>query len=342
LSGLEPEVGGESFVSAEAAELEDIGTLVKAGWSEDYVRVGTNETAETHVVPPVKLFEGRWRLFTKNGVKGMTMLRNRKALEKAQKLEDKPVKFVMGIFTTNRWKDEAYRAAIRRTWMTQSWVCQIDDILDPPGDCQIFVAFVVGKDDSIPPKPANHTVETDIVALDEKESMNCGKTRAWFAYASDEYDMATHIGKMDMDAYVDVHGLLGLLQAFTSKTDCHHVYGGRPWHCPQDFCPKMKCGGPNSTDYYSYRNGDPNCWTYMQGGFYFMSRNLASSVAEEGGWWHTRSSACLAEDAITGKAVDLWGRQRKECVATLDLRGQEVIWHPDKPDFWISSWYRPE
>uniref|UniRef100_A0A7S1PLB7 Hexosyltransferase n=1 Tax=Alexandrium catenella TaxID=2925 RepID=A0A7S1PLB7_ALECA len=125
------------------------------------------------------------------------------------------------------------------------------------------------------------------------------------------------------------------------STGCPHVFGGRTWTClgSTDYCPPARCGLPLGQDFFKYNSSNPECYSYMQGGFYFMSRLMARDVARRDGWWDRQSIKCEPEDAIAGRAIDTWGRQgpHRRCVSVVNLRGQEVIWHPDLPGYWEPS-----
>mmetsp|Transcript_100995 Transcript_100995/g.268478 ORF Transcript_100995/g.268478 Transcript_100995/m.268478 type:complete len:83 (-) Transcript_100995:234-482(-) len=81
----------------------------------------------------------------------------------------------------------------------------------------------------------------------------------------------------------------------------------------------------------------------MQGGFYFMTRVLASEVSRRDDWWDATSENCYPEDAVTGQAVFRKANETKECVAAMDLRGRAVVWHPDVDGrgFWDNITKKP-
>jgi len=289
-------------------------------------------------VPNISAFRDKWSRFAKEGLIERTNSSHRTA-----KLADpkqfrgprKGVKMVIGIFSTLSSEDVQYRQVIRDTWMTQPWICKMDGLYKPPDpDCTFFATFVVGAEEAAAhgDQVSSLTNEADVIVLPLAENMNCGKSRGWFEFAANNYTSATHIAKMDMDAFVDTRMFRPLVRRF--QTTCPYIYGGRPWHCPDIICPPAACGHPRGTVYEKYNNPDPTCWSYMQGGFYFMSRPLALAVSESSGWWDLQSRACNAEDVIAGKAVDTFRRVNDSCVSAMNLVGWHTVWHPD----WFGYW----
>jgi len=194
---------------------------------------------------------------------------------------------------------------------------------------------------------AMNTLELDVTVLDIQENMNRGKTRDWFHYAAAKYASPelgiTHIGKMDTDAYLDVGILIPTLTGFAAG--CPNAFGGRSWTCEKGaFCPPAGCGLPVGDDFLAYKSKDPGCWSYMQGGFYFMSSLMAHNVSEAGGWWHNQGKRCLPEDVMAGRAVASWGRtkERTRCMHVVNLLAQEVVWHPDWIGYWTPPFNKPE
>jgi len=86
-----------------------------------------------------------------------------------------------------------------------------------------------------------------------------------------------------------------------------------------------------------YAADDEDCYSYMQGGFYFMTRKLASRVAQEGGWWDAEVKNCHPEDITTGHAIQKYAVERGICVAALKFDGWDAYWHPDVAGHW-ESW----
>eukprot|EP00408_Alexandrium_pacificum_P019912 CAMPEP_0171202654 /NCGR_PEP_ID=MMETSP0790-20130122/25115_1 /TAXON_ID=2925 /ORGANISM="Alexandrium catenella, Strain OF101" /LENGTH=325 /DNA_ID=CAMNT_0011668087 /DNA_START=62 /DNA_END=1039 /DNA_ORIENTATION=+ len=245
-----------------------------------------------------------------------------------------PIRMVVGVFTELKEKLQAYRDVIRSTWMNHPLVCDIRGIHDPNTLCKVFVTFVVGKtlnwEEDVRTEPG-------LTVLPAIENMNCGKSQKWFDYVASRNWPATHVAKMDMDAFLDVQSLVASMESFS--TACPHVYGGRPWSCKEDkrFCPPEHCGMPLDGDFFKYNASDPDCYSYMQGGFYFMSVGLARDISSANGWWAHQD--CLAEDAVAGKAIWKHGMDLHmgTCVSVLNLTGTRAIWHPDGNNCWHNS-----
>lgn len=157
--------------------------------------------------------------------------------------------------------------------------------------------------------------------------MNDGKTHAWFKYAVESFPWATHIGKKDMDAYPRMPQLVGSLAQHTPPNNLayigvpftHHTCGGGP------NCPPVECGPPmNGALKYPH----PNCWSYMQGGLYILSSNLAKLVVPHPAWNHV---GC--EDLEIGKAVHA-------AVSSLPSDTLVAAWNPQAWDHAEPWWYR--
>jgi len=162
--------------------------------------------------------------------------------------------------------------------------------------------------------------------------MNCGKSRDWFTVAAREHRWPDYIGKMDVDTFVHASKLLSILRDVS--TPCEHVFGGKPWMCPPEkkACPPPQCwedgGGmefpTRRTGTYDFLQVDnashPECWHYMQGGFYFMSRQLAQEVTESDEDWRAFDARHDFEDASTGHAITEYARKRAgTCVAGMNI-----------------------
>jgi len=330
----------ETAVEDDSIQANSIFAAEEAGAEADSERdegaISVEGMEHFKALPNLSLFYDQWKNFTAHGLGGHVWSHPHTT----------PT-MIIGIFSSLDSQDWEYRQVIRETWMKESSICTLADYPAKTSVCRFFVTFVVASDAARMHRERNgteagvHPNDTDITALSVPENMNCGKTLAWFELAAAKFPKATHIAKMDMDAFVDVRRLLMVMRRFSPQ--CPHHYGGRPWQCPQPgYCPPASCGHPLGTDFFEYKSQDKKCWTYMQGGFYFMSTPLATRLTEIGGWWDQQSSKCLPEDAILGKAVNLFGRANYECVGVLSLLSKEVIWHPDWTGYWEPPFYDPE
>lgn len=241
------------------------------------------------------------------------------------------LRLVIGVFSRAGRHDAPYRQVIRSTWMQQRGVCTLPSA-GPASDCNVYATFVVGNNGGW------STGEGDLTVLPMKENMNGGKTRAWFEHATTHYGWATHVAKMDTDAFPYVQLILTALGGFAAS--CDNVYGGVPVTCTGEaYCPPRGCGYSVGDDFmqYRYRGNMADCFSYMQGGFYVLSFGLAANASKSGGWWHRESKRCFPEDALSGRAIQHFARESGICVAALKFASNAAFWHrPGKPG-WTGS-----
>lgn len=266
-------------------------------------------------LPAFKLFERYWHRFKKAEESGAN---SQQALS-SQNEGAAPIRMVVGVFTTSSKKDKPYREVIRKSWWRQPGVCVLDSAA-PTADCSVYVTFVVGNN-------GEDTGEENVIILPIPENMNHGKTRVWFHHASRSYTWATHIAKMDMDTYPHLPYMLYWTREQQSKFSCSNVFGGRQFTCRADWCAPAHCGYCPGSDFMKFAVNDTRCWSYMQGGFYFLSRALAEGASVDGGFWDKESQRCHAEDAVTGHAVHEFASQQKMCVHIVNLSTTDAFWH---------------
>mmetsp|Transcript_12216 Transcript_12216/g.18741 ORF Transcript_12216/g.18741 Transcript_12216/m.18741 type:complete len:352 (-) Transcript_12216:42-1097(-) len=231
--------------------------------------------------------------------------------------ESKPTTFLLGIFSTP-W--EAHRRKrIRETMVNanylQSDICSLSEYLkhqtrDEGKTCLIAYTFVLGgnekettywsshsssrqatvealqeppKDPSLVVLAKNLETELDITYLNIRENMNEGKTISWFDYASSETTF-DYIGKSDTDSFINIDNLLSIVDERLPPGNEHiNLYGGKQQILESSL-------------------GDASS---MQGGFYFLSKDLAKCISRE----EVRSkenivNVHLGEDIVTGHLVD--------------------------------------
>lgn len=247
-----------------------------------------------------------------------------------------PIRMVLGVFTRAGCDDRKYRQAIRDTWFQQPGVCVLGDF-SPAPRCSVHVTFVVGNN-------GQETGEEDLTILPIKENMDLGKTHAWFHHASREFTWATHIAKIDMDAFPHIAKMLHGMhtQLAESKPKCSNVVGGRLWRCwDEPFCPPYSCGQAGE-DFLRHNIDDPRCFSYMQGAFYFVSRELAVNTSVPGGFWETESAKCYPEDVIAGHAIQQFASQHQVCVSTVRFETDEAYWHKNVWRPWDNTTGCPE
>lgn len=256
-------------------------------------------------------------------------------------------KIVVGVFST--LERHEIRQVLRDTWMQHPDVCTFANISQ---ECTVRVAFVVGRTPRHPPgvkfvidprfhsrahwsQPSGDKVTThssglqvikdepDVVLLDVNEGMDWGKTFTWFEQATKHLEWADFIMKADDDVFLHV---TNIIEGLPDGSKCPQSYLGKAWTCKtQDVCPKVECGPPVGHNFTMYMGGsDPapslktHCWSYMQGGFYGLSRPLAARIARRGGYWDNHKEGF--EDLVTGRAVNEYARRTGECVHIWDNR----------------------
>lgn len=235
------------------------------------------------------------------------------------------VKVLLGIFTTLGWREKDARKVLKDTWLRHPDVCLWDNITDTCTIRVVFVACKYNQKQAGPPTIMRNGLQ---VLADEPyvhlmkdidEHMNRGKTFAWFQRASRAFQWADYVFKCDLDAWPHVGAILDALPLYS---ECE-AFLGKPWTCNRDdaFCPARDCGPPEGHNFTSFPNYDmaipdatprQNCWTYMQGGLYGLSRTLAFRATEWGEWWSHHKAG--VEDAVTGKAINDYARRTGTCV----------------------------
>uniref|UniRef100_A0A7S1QFQ9 Hexosyltransferase n=1 Tax=Alexandrium catenella TaxID=2925 RepID=A0A7S1QFQ9_ALECA len=247
------------------------------------------------------------------------------------------IQLLMGVFSMAGTEEWPFRDAVRATWMRQPGVCKLSQ--QPLEGCTVYAAFVLGNDGH-----QDSGEDRDLVILDTFENMNEGKSRSWFHLAATKYPWATHIMKLDLDAFPHVPYILDNLGSHGKA--CKNVYGGMlvtPCGEGKPYWPPCGCGPPVNSDFLSYESGDPNCFSYAQGGMYFLSRQLAEGAAAPGGWWDNEVlSNCYPEDSVTGRAVMKYGREKKQCVSFVSWPRDKAGHHqPGPPARWSCRFHHP-
>lgn len=231
-------------------------------------------------------------------------------------------KLLVGVFSVSDEKD--VRDVARRTWMNHSWICSTGAV-DAKG-CAAHVTFVLGKVQMSARKELL-AAEDDLTFLDVRENMDDGKTAVWFHQALKLFPWATHIAKMDTDAFPHFDVLLNRMPAFgksiVAGSACPNFYAGAFWSCNQaddSICPPGGCRYPVGNNFLQYEAENPECWSYMQGAFYILSRELVHAVNEDGDWKKHENKG-QPEDAVTGLAIMRFAKKTGSCVGTVDMAG---------------------
>ena len=212
---------------------------------------------------------------------------------------------LLGIVGTQSEADTARRKLIRKTYLstfhvlnevglaedyeTVDRICSLSDLLNNKrntvADCQLVYVFVLGawdntnttaltdltgiSDPSFPytvDRSSSENFEDDVLYLNIRENMNDGKTDTWFRYASTILPAESLgidlIAKVDTDTVVFPKAFLDeldkvLLQQHGVQRPATSIYGGLS------------------------EIAHANEIAYMQGGFYFLSRDVAAHITSE-------------------------------------------------------------
>lgn len=239
-----------------------------------------------------------------------------------------PNRILLGLFTTTREQDKPRQNLVRKTYLTNYEIlnqvglaksdettdrlCSLADLLEQKNntmqECVIVYTFVAGNyhkksnlsiptdltyiDDASFPYAVDRSSEEgynrDFVYLNIRENMNDGKTSTWFKYASTILP-AKELGidliaKVDSDTVLYPRPLLHELDRTLSR--------------------KYKISRPAQRVYGGFEEvAHPEEVPYAQGGFYFLSRDVASYIT---------SSACpryeilpYEKAVLSGHGVDL-------------------------------------
>eukprot|EP00421_Protoceratium_reticulatum_P069780 CAMPEP_0168407168 /NCGR_PEP_ID=MMETSP0228-20121227/26024_1 /TAXON_ID=133427 /ORGANISM="Protoceratium reticulatum, Strain CCCM 535 (=CCMP 1889)" /LENGTH=130 /DNA_ID=CAMNT_0008420831 /DNA_START=1 /DNA_END=390 /DNA_ORIENTATION=+ len=129
---------------------------------------------------------------------------------------------------------------------------------------------------------------------------------------------------MDLDTYPYMHKLVENISHHRDNDECED-YLGSPVDYLQcgswGFCPPKDCSFPMDDDFMKYRHAD--CWSYMRGALYILSRNLAEMASAPGTWWSDHISG--HEDLQTGKGVTEHARSANMCVRTWNPHGWDHL-----------------
>jgi len=273
--------------------------------------------ARQRSLPAIEVFRQTW--LKENGSLPTVM-------QPAKSRDGTHIKIVVGVFSVAYTEEQAYRDVVRSTWMRQPGVCRLSasplsEHWLPSSKCSVYATFVLGNDG------VREEAEEGLTVIPIKENMDEGKSRVWFNFAAGSWPWATHIMKMDMDAFPHFSYVLGQISSHASP--CKHVYGGVMYsYTGLVYLPKAGCGPPHGTDFLKYDIADQDCFSYAQGAMYFLTRELAAKASQSGQWWDldTREH-CYPEDVTTGHAIKRYGVDNGICVSALRLAGGNACLH---------------
>jgi len=189
-----------------------------------------------------------------------------------------------------------YWKVIKDTWGNQRDVCLLGQSRQKTAGCVGYLVRVFGEKESW--NDRKHKAPLDgykflgdgELLLQTKENRDSGKILYMFRVLAVECPWATHIAKVDMDAYPYVFTLTAGLK---SKQGCAADYqyfghGAQRFYnhkigCKINatfslnyFCPASQNRCPEQT------LREDGCWVFNEGGTYILSRSLAVDVTAEG------------------------------------------------------------
>jgi hypothetical protein len=251
--------------------------------------------------------------------------------------------------TTDSDFDRRQRQAIRDSYLSyyksdtenKNRICSISDLINgriPDDSCQIAYTFVIGGNangnnefvdtdhkEALTVTPANiSAVEDDVTYLNIKENMNEGKMQSWFKYATTlELDFG-YVAKVDSDTMLFPPRFLSFCEESLSNRPLkEQVYGGNP-------IDRKSCG----KRWWCERRIEGK--TYMAGGLYFLSANLARYIVSP----ELTRNGMLAprEDVTIGNLV----YSSPNPVSSIYIKDRHKLWehgiHLKYPELYRKRW----
>jgi hypothetical protein len=249
---------------------------------------------------------------------------------------ERKTRVIFGIMTYDSNTERMRRDLIRSTFLSyftnytnrtlvteeeynekKHWICSLNDLdhgrLEYPEKCRMAYAFVQGANPNgtsmllnfnetyplslPPPKTKTKGGEKDAfdsIYLNIQENGKSGKSPTWFRYAIDVLERHgwmkdwDYIYKSDTDNLIFTPNFFRFMDKLPRKKP--RVFGG----IPLDY---RKCGG-DSHDHCKQMTGP----FFMQGGCYFLSRDLAKFISDETTFDHL-AVKLPHEDMTTGNFV---------------------------------------
>lgn len=234
-------------------------------------------------------------------------------------------RMILGVFTTLTQRSHDIREILLRTWLLHPSVCLLADLKDENDACPIRVVFVSGDGGRVPedrvvvtPEGIRmHKYETNVLLLpDTVENMDEGKSFGWLSFAARNFLWADYVAKCDDDVFPHVTKIIEALPENDDSNNCPHAFLGKPWTCKNGnfWCPDPGCGPPVNHSFLEYGGLRPSeeCFSYMQGGFYALTRSVVLNITEPGGFFDQHQYG--PEDLQTGLAVMEYTRRAGICM----------------------------
>lgn len=251
-------------------------------------------------------------------------------------------KVLVGVFTHFSERSTAYRDLLRNTWMQQAGVC----IYPKMGDECVIVAMFVAcakrlREDAA--SPVFDPNEPDMLILNMYDSDVNGKSFEWFKLAATHFAWADYVARAKEDTYLHVGRLLDALP----QDECSQAYLGKPWTCAIKNCPPLSCGPPvkRSILLYNDPTNRTDCWSFMDGGFYALSRSLMVDITLPDGFYEKNKKGL--ENLQVGLAVTEYARRTGKCVRVWDaaeIGSDSIFYNPESNGHYlteISDAWRP-
>lgn len=216
------------------------------------------------------------------------------------------VSILVGVFVTAR---VSHHHRTRMQWSL--------DHARVPG-CNISMVFVEGRQDeresvTTPPSHRSRTIHLPI-----HENVNDGKTYHWFKHAHAGVQAGTYtadvVFKMDSDTSVDWAALCQETQhQHTSRNARYYMGRVNANKCNPQYadCPDPRC-----------RSFQGDCWVYMSGGFYGLSRAALADVMQHA---YTHANIVGTEDVLTG----MWMKRAVPDARVINRDNGDIWCHTD-------------
>lgn len=278
--------------------------------------------------------------------------------------DKRKTRVIFGIMTYDSNEERRRRDLIRSTFLSyftnytnrtlvteeeynekKHWICSLNDLdhgrLEYPEKCRMAYAFVQGANPNgtsmllnfnetyplslPPPKKETKSGKRDVsdsIYLNIQENGKFGKSPTWFRYAIDVLERHgwmkdwDYIYKADTDNLIFTPNFFRFMDKLPRETP--RVYGGLPLNY-------KKCGG-DAHDDCKLMTGR----YFMQGGCYFLSRDLAKFISDETTFDH-QAVKLPHEDMTTGNFV--YSHPKKIKVIRDPKGGVDMVrFHPAKKD----------
>jgi len=241
---------------------------------------------------------------------------------------------VMALPLRDDAQSDGYWQVVRRTWANQRGVCILGKDLKQQDGCQVYVVRVVANqegwqpnmdqvwDSTRPAAPTFYGYDFEMdgrLRLNMTENMRRGKTFRLLQTLSNTVSWATHIAKVDVDAYPYMYRFMSSLASHSQSCGTKYQYAGVRIYLKH--CARKRPLPKNMTNACQARMGGgedmPECAYFNNGGLYVLSADLARHITQPGGNFD-RYCCEGPEDSTVGGTIFF---HVKDCVASWSLLG---------------------